>query len=108
MLPAGRHDLDVVNEVLGLFQRHTVRVTAGQVATVKLAWPTGGLAINAVPWAEAFIDGKSLGETPIGNVQVPIGRHEIVFRHPQFGEHSVFVTVTTRETARVGIDLRSR
>ena len=108
MVPAGRHDLDVVNEVLGLFQRHTVRVTAGQVATVKLAWPTGGLAINAVPWAEAFIDGKSLGETPIGNVQVPIGRHEIVFRHPQFGEHSVFVTVTTRETAKVGIDLRSR
>jgi hypothetical protein len=108
MVPAGRHDLDVVNEVLGLFQRHTVRVTAGQVATVKLAWPTGGLAINAVPWAEAFIDGKSLGETPIGNLQVPIGRHEIVFRHPQLGEHTVFVTVTTRETAKVGIDLRSR
>jgi hypothetical protein len=108
MLSAGRHDLEFVNEVLGFSQRQTVQVTPGQVSTIKLAWPTGRLAINAVPWAEAFVDGRSVGETPIGNVQVPIGPHQIVFRHPQLGERSIWVTVTTRETAKVGIDLRSK
>jgi hypothetical protein len=108
MLPAGRHDLDVVNEALGFSQRHTVRVAAGEVTTLKIAWPTGNLAINAVPWAEAFVDSRSVGETPIGSIQVPIGPHEIVLRHPQLGERSVTVTVTARETARVGIDLRAK
>jgi hypothetical protein len=108
MLPAGRHDLDVVNEALGFRQQQTVRVTPGQVATIKLAWPNGSLAINAVPWAEAFVDGRSVGETPLGNIQVPIGTHEIVFRHPQLGERTARVTVTTRETAKVGVDLRAR
>ena len=83
-------------------------MTPGQIATVKLAWPNGSLAINAVPWAEAFVDGKPVGETPIGNIEVPIGPHEIVFRHPQLGERSVEVTVTTHETARVGVDLRAQ
>jgi hypothetical protein len=108
MLPAGRHDIDIVNDVLGFSQRHTVRVTEGQVTSIKLAWPTGTLAINAVPWAEAFVDSRSVGETPIGGIQVPIGQHEILLRHPQLGERSVRVTVTTRETARVGVDLRAK
>ena len=73
----------------GFSQRQTVRVTPGQVFTIRLAWPTGRLAINAVPWAEAFVDGRSVGETPIGNVQVPIGPHQIVLRHPQLGERSL-------------------
>lgn len=108
MVPAGRHDLEIVNESLGYQDRRSVRVTAGQVSAVNLPWPTGSLSINAVPWAEAFIDGRSVGETPIGNIQVPIGTHQITFRHPQLGERSTFVTVTTREAAKVGIDLRAK
>jgi hypothetical protein len=108
MVPAGRHDLEIVNEQLGYQERQSVRVTAGQVSAVRLAWPNGSLSINAVPWAEAFIDGRPVGETPIGNFQVPIGTHQITFRHPQLGERSTSVTVTTREPARVGMDLRAK
>jgi len=55
-----------------------------------------------------FVDGSPLGETPIANAKVPIGQHEILFRHPQLGERRSSVTVTARETAKVGIDLRSK
>jgi len=34
--------------------------------------------INATPWAEVWIDGKSFGETPLGNISVAPGEHEIV------------------------------
>jgi serine/threonine-protein kinase len=61
-----------------------------------------------VPWAQVFVDGSPLGETPIANAKVPIGQHEILFRHPQLGERRSSVTVTARETAKVGIDLRSK
>jgi hypothetical protein len=108
MMPAGRHQLNLVNEALGYLEQRAVNVAPGQTAVINATWPTGGLAINAVPWAEAFVDGKSVGETPIGNIQVPIGPHEIVFRHPQLGERRAAVVVTTREITRVGIDLRAK
>jgi hypothetical protein len=108
MVPTGRHELDIVNDALGFQERRVVQVTAGQVTSIRATWPTGSLSINAVPWAQVFVDGSPLGETPIANARVPIGQHEILFRHPQLGERRASVTVTARETAKVGIDLRSK
>ena len=108
MVPAGRHEFEIVNEALGYQERRTVQVTAGQVAAISLKWPTGNLSINAVPWALAFVDGAPAGETPIANMQVPVGPHEILLRHPQLGERRASVTVTSRETAKVGVDLRAK
>jgi hypothetical protein len=108
MVPTGRHELDIVNDALGFTERRVVQVTAGQVTAISANWPTGAVSINAQPWAQVFIDGMLLGETPIANARVAIGQHEILFRHPQLGEHRQSVTVTTRETSKVGIDLRAK
>jgi len=62
--------------------------------------------LNAVPWAEVWIDNKRIGETPIGNVPLPIGPHEVVFRHPQFGEKRQAIEVTASAPVRVSIDMR--
>ena len=83
--------LEIVNEALGYRATRTVNVAPGQVATVKPDWPKGSMAINAQPWAEVFIDGERVGETPIGSVPVPIGTHEVGFRHPELGEQAVRV-----------------
>jgi hypothetical protein len=108
MMPVGRHDLDIVNEALGYRERRIVQVAAGQVAGLRVNWPNGTLAINAVPWAEVFVDGMPVGETPIGSIQLAIGPHEVVFRHPELGERRANVTVTTGAPAKVGVDLRSK
>jgi hypothetical protein len=48
-----------------------------------------------VPWAEVSIDGKKIETTPIAKLQVPLGTHEVVFKHPQFGERRQTVVVTS-------------
>lgn len=108
MLPVGRHQLEIVNEALGYRASRSVNVSAGRVSAVTLDWPQGSLAINALPWAEVWIDGERVGETPIGSVSVPIGPHEIVFRHPELGERRSYTTVTAGEPTRVGVDLRAK
>ena len=108
MLPVGRHDLEFVNEALGYRAQRAVQVTPGQVSSVRLEWPRGSMAINATPWAEVLVDGARVGETPIGNIAVPIGIHEVIFRHPELGERRRTVTVTTGEPIKVGVDLRSK
>jgi serine/threonine protein kinase len=108
MVSTGRHDLDVVNEALNYRAARSITVTPGQVAVVRLDWPKGSMALNAQPWADVWVDGERIGETPIGNIAVPIGTHEVTFRHPQLGEQVVRATVTAGTPARVSVDMRKR
>jgi serine/threonine protein kinase len=108
MVSAGQHTLDIVNEALGYRVTRSVTVAPGKVLPIRLEWPNGSLALNAQPWAEVWVNGRPLGETPIGSVEVPIGRHEVIFRHPQLGEQVVQAIVTATGPARVTVDLRKR
>ena len=106
MLPAGRHEITFANDALGYRSTRVVQVGAGEVATVSLEMPQGAISLNAEPWAQVWIDGESVGETPIGNLAVPIGTHDVVFRHPELGEQHHTVTVTLSEITRLSVDLR--
>jgi serine/threonine protein kinase len=108
MVSTGKHEIEIVNEILGYRTTRTVQVPAGRVTAIKVEWPRGTMAINAVPWAEVWVDGERVGETPIGNYSLPIGPHEIVFRHPELGELRQAATVTLRAPARVSVDLRKK
>jgi hypothetical protein len=108
MVSAGTHTFDVVNEALSYRSSRTVTVAPGKIAAIRLDWPAGSMALNAQPWANVWVDGEPVGETPIGNLAVPIGTHEVVFRHPEFGEQVVRTTVTANSPARVTVDMRKR
>jgi len=108
MISAGRHELELVNEAIGYRAVRTVQVSAGKVTPVKIEFPKGTMALNAVPWADVWVDGEKVGETPIGNLQVTIGTHDIVFRNPDLGEQRHKVTVTLTAPARLSVDLRKK
>jgi hypothetical protein len=57
-----------------------------------------------LPWADVFVDGRSIGTTPLANVRCRFGSHQIVWRHPQLGERSQTVNVTEHTPVRVGVD----
>jgi hypothetical protein len=106
VLAPGPHRLELVNKSLNYRAVESVQVASNTALKIPAAPPMGTLSLNALPWAEVFIDGRRLGETPLGQVRVPIGAHELVFRHPQFGEQSRSVTVTADGPTRVSVDLR--
>jgi hypothetical protein len=108
MLPAGEHVLELASETIGFRATRTVRVTAGQTAAISVDLPLAPVSINAVPWAEVFIDGTRVGETPLANVQQTLGPHEILFRNPRLGERRVNTVVTLKETNRISVDMRKR
>ncbi len=106
MVPAGRHSLELVNETLGYRVTRVVQVQPGKTAAVGIELPNGNVNLNALPWAEVWIDDRRVGETPIGNLSLPIGPHEVVFRHPQFGEKRQAISVTPSAPVRVSVDMR--
>ncbi len=108
MVAVGRHDLTMVNESIGFSESTVVNVTPGRVSTIKPRWPSGAMSFNAIPWAEVWVDGRQVGETPLANISVPIGSHEVLFRHPELGEKHVRALVTATAPAKVSVDLRQR
>jgi hypothetical protein len=106
LLPVGRHVLEFSNPAFDYRVQRTVQITAGQTAAVTLEPATGTLSVNAQPWAEVWIDGKRIGETPIGNLPLAIGNHDLMLRHPELGERRRTVAVTANTPARLGIDFR--
>ena len=106
MLAAGKHQLAFVSETLAFNVQRTVQVTPGKVTAIGLELPKGVVNLNAAPWAEVWIDGTRVGETPIGNLSVPVGPHEVVFRHPQFGEKRHAISVTAGAPVRLSVDMK--
>jgi serine/threonine-protein kinase len=107
-LPPGRHELSVVNSELGVRTSVVAQVSSGKSTAVNVQVPTGALSVNALPWADVWLDGEKIGETPIGNLQVRVGTHDVVFRNPDLGERHVTTVVTAREPTRLSVDLRAR
>ena len=105
MLAAGRHDITLANRSLGYQDARKIEVTAGKTIAIRVDPPKVSVSVNARPWAEVTVDGSSVGQTPLSNLLVAVGPHEMVFRHPQLGERRQTVVVTAKGPNRVAADL---
>jgi len=105
LLAPGHHRLSLGNKDLGYAETVEVDVQPGEAERVERD-PRGRANINAAPWAEVWIDGRRIGETPIGNLPIAIGPHEVVFKHPQLGEKKQAVSVTLNAAVRLSMDMK--
>jgi hypothetical protein len=103
MLPPGKHQLTLSNRELGYTSTQEVEIEPGEVKSVNVD-PQGTVNFNAAPWAEVWLDGQKLGETPLADIPVPLGLREFVFKHPEFGERKVSATIKATANAPVAVD----
>jgi hypothetical protein len=102
-LSPGTHQLELANPSLGYHGRQTVTIKPGQSQALAVTPPEGLVSINALPWANCQIGNRLLGETPLANLRVPIGEHEVICRHPELGELRRSITVGLTEVARLSV-----
>jgi len=105
MLASGRHNITLANRSLGYQEARSIDVTAGKTMSIRVDPPKASLSVNARPWAEVVLDGNSVGQTPLANLSVSVGSHEIVFRHPTLAERKQTVVVTAKGPNRIAADL---
>src|SRR5206468_1203209 len=94
MLPAGRHELHVVNRQLGYDTVHHVDLKPGETASISVAAPTSTIAVVTSAPAEIWIDGARAGDAPLAGLSVAVGTHEIVAKASNGDERRSVVTVT--------------
>ena len=90
-----------VNSAVGYRARQIVDIKPGQILKMSVKPPDGRVSVNAIPWAQVWINGSLVGDTPIANLPLAAGEHQITFRHPQLGEQTQRVMVRTAAVTRV-------
>jgi serine/threonine-protein kinase len=99
-LSPGRHTVTLVNPALGLSRSFTVRLSAGEEKTHRVEFQKGKLNVSAVPWADVFLDGKHLGQTPLAGRELWEGRHTLRLVSPR-GEKTLPIEVQPGQTVVV-------
>jgi serine/threonine-protein kinase len=105
-LSVGRHTLNIAREDLGYQAVQVVDVKPGRPHRIEPSLPSGVANLNATPWAEVWIAGRKVGETPLGRVQLTIGSHDIQFRHPELGDQTRTLVITTGSVALLSVDMK--
>jgi serine/threonine protein kinase len=68
---------------------------------------TGTLRINARPWAQVYVDGKLVGNTPQMNLTLPVGSHRISLNNPEFNlRKNLTVTIKAGEVETQIVNLQ--
>jgi hypothetical protein len=77
MLSPGPHELLFQNRALGYQETRHVDVRPGETAQLSIAAPHSKATFTATAPAEVWLDGKSVGQTPLIDLPVEIGTHHI-------------------------------
>jgi hypothetical protein len=102
-LAPGPHRLELTNRRFNYRSELTLSLEPGQILSHTMLLPSGQLRIRGVAGTEVWVEGERIGTMPLGDVSVPIGTREVVFRHPQLGERRQAVEVLVGTPADVAI-----
>jgi hypothetical protein len=108
MLPAGDHQLTFADQRTGFQVARSVRIEPGGQTAVTIQVPRAPVNVNAIPWAEVWMANERLGETPIGNVMLPLGPQQLELRHPELGTKRVSLLVSLNGQNRVSVNMREK
>jgi serine/threonine protein kinase len=106
-LPPGRYTIFFHNEGW-TDDRAEIAVQPGEILPVEYTFPHGSATITSTPdGAEIFAGENSLGHTPL-TVDLPLGKQELVARHPDFPKKTETVTIESETPAKVAFQFRAR
>ena len=102
-VPAGLLSLRLVNKKKGLDYTEKLRVAQDQDLKKTVRVPKGRLKVVVTPWANVYVDGLKVGQTPMAPRRLFAGRHEVRLINDKLGKDEKQVIVI-----RPGEDTRIR
>ena len=82
MLPAGTHEIRFENRSFDFVDVRKVSITPGAVTSVSIAPPKTSLSVTASSPGEVFVDGTSVGQTPVAALPIDLGTHDVLVKLP--------------------------
>lgn len=106
-LASGEHELVLTNPGFVGVIRDTIRIEPGEAYSASYSFHrTGSLRILITPWADVYVDGQHVGQTPMDELQIPAGRHTVFLRHPSLGEKKEDIEVRPNESIVLKVEMQ--
>lgn len=71
------------------------------------AAPPARMVVSSVPWAELYVDGRLVGNTPVADLRLPAGRHRLRLQRAGFRPYEDVVNLAPGQSLRlVGVVLQ--
>ena len=100
MLTPGLHEIKLVHPDYPPIVRN-LEIVSQKTKTIKVNFQevVGYLSCNIYPWGEIFIDGKSVGITPLRKpIALLPGKYEVIVKNSQYESISRQVTISAEDT----------
>jgi PEGA domain len=94
LLPPGIHQLRLTNKGLAYDSVQRVEVKPGETVALRLTPGPSTLTVTASDAAEVWLDGARVGATPLNDLPVPLGAHDLVVKRVAGGERRIPITIT--------------
>ncbi len=105
-LSAEEHTLSLSNDNFAGVIRDTITIPSNATLSKKYSFNDHGyLQIVVVPWADVFIDGNHVGQTPLERLNVPVGKHTVRLEHPQLGEQVKEIEIRSQEAILLRLEM---
>ncbi|HEX9611574.1 MAG TPA: PEGA domain-containing protein, partial [Gemmatimonadales bacterium] len=103
--PAAEEDEMVSSSRMELTEPPPLDVVAAPgpaAAEVRAAPPPAArVVVNSMPWAELYMDGRLVGNTPVVDLRLSAGQHRLRLVRPGFKPHEQVVYVAPGQTLRI-------
>ncbi|MFN7131018.1 MAG: protein kinase domain-containing protein [Myxococcales bacterium] len=105
-LPAGPHQLVLVNQELGLEQSVNATVRADETEQLRRTFKTGEVLFLVKPWADVYLRKRRIGQTPFPKIRLIEGEHTFHLVNEDLKKtKKVTVMVKAGELSKVNEDL---
>lgn len=109
-LPPGNHTVRLIHPRYPEYARN-ISLQPGQKMAISVNLDTlwGYLDCRVHPWGEIYIDGRAMGQTPLGKpLPLPPGRHTLTIVNPQYSRFDTAIFISRRDTLRWQLNLETR
>lgn len=96
-VPAGDVALRLTNRALGISRTVRLSIPRGGTAQEQVVFGQGTLNVLVDPWADVFVDGERVGQTPLAGRVLWEGRHKVRLENPE-GKKELTVTIEPGQT----------
>lgn len=104
MASPGTYQVELANDKYNYRASEQLEVKPGEVTAHTVMLPAGTLRINAPDGADIRVDGNIIGRTPLADVSIAIGTHEISATHPELGSKIARIDVRFDQVTEAKFD----
>jgi hypothetical protein len=105
-LAPGIHRIKLISKSKMINYKTTIRVESNRESTKTIMLKKGKLSVSVKPWADVYVNGKKLGQTPFPPKVLYEGTYNVTLKNPKYPSFNKTIRIKPGKTTLIMKDLK--